>query len=560
MGKIIFPRQIWTNLFFVGRISSLKKVSGYMFVFKKRKVCDEMNVKKIFPFFVSLLILCNNLAFAASESSVVPNNVKFTDVKSDHWSYEAVSWGVKNKILEGYGDGTFKPDKNVTGSEFLTMLVKAIAPNDVPPPAKEGVSWDKPIEEYAMKRNWNLSATNFEITRSGVALLVANTMGFNCTSDDSIRILLDKGLSNGKYAATVEGYDGKSLLTRAEAITFVRNYSKKNTELKNSPYAAGIGCATSSAYNGVDPKPIDKSASTQSKLSANAPFSTWPTLEELKQKPLVRGIYSISTDKPTDGNVILSATFPKAKSVWVNIRKENESGFTTQFFETQSNVLNAKIALRKGPGQYKLEILDRDLEDKNGQYMGFITDERAFVINNLDSKDWSFLTASEMIQTEHPEIVALANQITQGVTDNVYKTKLIHDWVASNITYDVQGWVTGKYQIKSALDTLHSKIAVCHGYAFLTAALNRAVGIKAKVIDGGAYSTTEQMNTAPANEINHNWVEVFVDGRWMVQDPTWDSGYITVGNRWTTVLTYKYYDPVPSEFAKNHRKIKDHTE
>jgi hypothetical protein len=46
----------------------------------------------------------------------------FNDVKADKWYSEAIAWGNKNGIVVGYGDGTFKPEQNITQQELCTIL------------------------------------------------------------------------------------------------------------------------------------------------------------------------------------------------------------------------------------------------------------------------------------------------------------------------------------------------------------------------------------------------------------------------------------------------------
>jgi len=51
----------------------------------------------------------------------------FTDVSPDHWAYDSIEKMVKNNVLAGYQDGTFKPEGNITRAEFATVLVKTLA-------------------------------------------------------------------------------------------------------------------------------------------------------------------------------------------------------------------------------------------------------------------------------------------------------------------------------------------------------------------------------------------------------------------------------------------------
>lgn len=47
----------------------------------------------------------------------------FSDVQdSDAYYYDAVTWAAHTGVVNGYGDGTFKPDQPVTREEFAAML------------------------------------------------------------------------------------------------------------------------------------------------------------------------------------------------------------------------------------------------------------------------------------------------------------------------------------------------------------------------------------------------------------------------------------------------------
>jgi len=49
----------------------------------------------------------------------------FTDLKGYKWAEGYISYAVKNGIVKGYPDGTFKPGNNVTSNEMLTMVLRA---------------------------------------------------------------------------------------------------------------------------------------------------------------------------------------------------------------------------------------------------------------------------------------------------------------------------------------------------------------------------------------------------------------------------------------------------
>lgn len=51
---------------------------------------------------------------------------KFKDVKDDHWAAEYIDKAVENQLIVGYEDGTFRPEANITYGEALTILVRGM--------------------------------------------------------------------------------------------------------------------------------------------------------------------------------------------------------------------------------------------------------------------------------------------------------------------------------------------------------------------------------------------------------------------------------------------------
>ena len=51
-------------------------------------------------------------------------NYKFSDVNKDRWSVTAISYMSELGIIKGYPDGTFRPEANITRAEFAAMATK----------------------------------------------------------------------------------------------------------------------------------------------------------------------------------------------------------------------------------------------------------------------------------------------------------------------------------------------------------------------------------------------------------------------------------------------------
>lgn len=53
-------------------------------------------------------------------------NQAFSDLPSNHWAYQSITDLVKEGIVAGYPDGTFKPLKDVSRAEFVKLLMAAL--------------------------------------------------------------------------------------------------------------------------------------------------------------------------------------------------------------------------------------------------------------------------------------------------------------------------------------------------------------------------------------------------------------------------------------------------
>lgn len=89
--------------------------------------------------------------------TTVVSAASFTDV-TGHWADEEITYAVNNGIVNGYPDGTFKPNNTVTRAEFVKMLVAAIIKN-----------LDMDISEYDDGTHWVAKYYNFAV-QNGVVV------------------------------------------------------------------------------------------------------------------------------------------------------------------------------------------------------------------------------------------------------------------------------------------------------------------------------------------------------------------------------------------------------
>jgi hypothetical protein len=159
----------------------------------------------------------------------------FSDVSADHWAAEAISWGVKQKALDGYSDGSFAPGRAITEAEFLKILISVYETL----PEIDGQWFDK-YYAYANEKGWYVrglkdqALANEPILRKGAAIILSSALGNSYLDDHTnstqraITDLYNKGLSNGKTEKTIEGFAPNEQLTRAEAVQFLYNFALKS--------------------------------------------------------------------------------------------------------------------------------------------------------------------------------------------------------------------------------------------------------------------------------------------------------------------------------------------
>lgn len=175
---------------------------------------------------------------AGDVKSLANPSGSFTDA-ANHWAADTIRWAVQQRVVDGYEDGSFKPDNKVAEPEFLAMLLRAYPEIQAGSPSA-GEPWYAPYYRVAGEKRWAVrqvtSADQFN--RGNVAQLIATTQGRSETVEGAIRFLLAQGLASGKTADTVEGFGQYDQLTRAEAVQFIKNMKDKRTAVTDGPAEA----------------------------------------------------------------------------------------------------------------------------------------------------------------------------------------------------------------------------------------------------------------------------------------------------------------------------------
>jgi hypothetical protein len=167
-------------------------------------------------------------------------DVKLSDI-SGHWAAANIEELIATGAIEGYLDGTFKPDHNITRAEFVKLLVSALKL-----PAKTGKlfadtdsHWAK---EYIATAQANGIAGGYTettfgpddlITREQMAVMVINAAKLDLVTDEpsftdkaSISDWARRAVATAKKYGIIEGYPDQGFkpsasATRAEAAKVI---------------------------------------------------------------------------------------------------------------------------------------------------------------------------------------------------------------------------------------------------------------------------------------------------------------------------------------------------
>ena len=171
------------------------------------------------------------------------NKINFTDVGKDYWAYSQIESFVEKGYIDGYGDGTFRPQDPIKRNEFVKIFNRVFGLTE-----KSGIVFDDTKDNWA-KDEIDIAVTNgvaqgvgdnkFEpeqyITREAAAKMLANYMNIEDKNHDKInkfsdynqisdwaRDAFEGNLEKGYIQGTDEGkLAPKSNITRAEVVTIL---------------------------------------------------------------------------------------------------------------------------------------------------------------------------------------------------------------------------------------------------------------------------------------------------------------------------------------------------
>ncbi|PFG18472.1 transglutaminaseTgpA domain-containing protein [Serinibacter salmoneus] len=122
----------------------------------------------------------------------------------------------------------------------------------------------------------------------------------------------------------------------------------------------------------------------------------------------------------------------------------------------------------------------------------------------------------------HPQVVALAEQVTAGAETDFARALALQQWFTDTGGFTYSLSVADGSTGNRLLDFLERKVGYCEQYASAMAVMLRSLGIPARVVVGYSAGTTNADGVTEIYSTNaHAWVEVeFDDAGWVRFDPT----------------------------------------
>lgn len=64
-------------------------------------------------------------------SSDFPDESQFSDIAHDHWAFESITFCSDNTFIDGYDDGTFRPNENISIAQAVKICLSAVGYNNI---------------------------------------------------------------------------------------------------------------------------------------------------------------------------------------------------------------------------------------------------------------------------------------------------------------------------------------------------------------------------------------------------------------------------------------------
>jgi|GEM_PF-3049589 len=159
------------------------------------------NYKKIVSLIV-ILIIAQSITYSATT---------FHDVNSNAWFKVDLEYCVNKELINGYSDGSFKPDKEISKAEFITVVIASVFEKEENGPTLwYSQSYNKALKHNLIDVAFYQSDANAPISREEMAVVISKVLEI---SD----VTLDESKSN-------EGIEDYNAITKENQTAVMNTY------------------------------------------------------------------------------------------------------------------------------------------------------------------------------------------------------------------------------------------------------------------------------------------------------------------------------------------------
>ncbi len=323
-------------------------------------------------------------------SAITVSAASFKDLSSGHWAYNAVNKLVGEGTINGFTDGTFKPNSTVSRAEFVKMIGKGntVTQSEYVDVEKSDWFYDyvmssglEPVTEFAFK-------PNEAITRGDVANLLWKRNGSPVVSESVPSVITRQGKNSDAIAwiysrEIMMGDDYINLrldssLTRAEAAALIVR-ARENASVSGKDFIDNISDevykAVYDSFNLFDDKEYKSDATvTNGELAhmamrlicnehdpkySNFSYSEDPFQHKYVRSLNVYGKYCIGEDKVNETYIDATATmedavcavsFALAKTADINLGFGDKDNYYADITNAGSETRNKVLSFAKKNG------------------------------------------------------------------------------------------------------------------------------------------------------------------------------------------------------------------
>ena len=167
----------------------------------------------------------------------------FSDVPKDHWAYDAVTELAKDGVIEGYGDGTYRGEQNITRYEMAQMVAKAMANEKPDTSIRDKQLLSRLASEFADELN-NLGVRVSNLERNADMVKWTGELRYSYTNnrpDSNALIKANEKINNNlefRINHTAEINKNVHVAARLTAFTDLKNDRSDGVSL-NQVFASG---------------------------------------------------------------------------------------------------------------------------------------------------------------------------------------------------------------------------------------------------------------------------------------------------------------------------------